>query len=461
MRKSALFGALLVAAGQSHAAEQCKLTQVASLPIRTLPDGTVAVPVKLSGSDQLMRLDLSSPHSAVTGTYADTAKLDGKLLPEKVHVGYLGNEISLQVRLPDVQIGPVRGKDIWVFRLPDKPLVENTPAGVLGTDLLSGFDIELNLRDAKLNLFSPDHCENAGAYWAKYSASLPIETDKVGHLFVRMTLDGEDVTADLATIQPQAEMGMNTATKLFGFDKTSPKIVELPAPPGGARVYRYPFKSLSAGGLKIAHPVIDLVPGDSGGRCDGTPRVFHGMMGMCWGASQLHLGLAELRHLRLYLATKENLLHLTAADPTTWNDAPEPPPPPIYPILLRCGDAEGHFISDGPEGFISAKIRFGVNMPPAPDRVTVAPGKDTTCTLQAKDGAVISSASFQISRDGSSDADNAALLKHVDITEQLPSSTSGTERRFTFTVKAKDLTPGILTLGFPVTFNQPKSDEDE
>ncbi len=37
--------------------------------------------------------------------------------------------------------------------------------GVIGTDLLGKFDVDLDIAHKKLNLFSPDHCKGQVVYW--------------------------------------------------------------------------------------------------------------------------------------------------------------------------------------------------------------------------------------------------------------------------------------------------------
>ena len=86
-------------------------------------------------------------------------------------------------------------------------------------------------------------------------------------------------------------------------------------------VYRYPFKTLIAGGLAIGNPEIRIDDnGDRESICDGSFQTnYYGHYNnariyRCFGSADLHLGIRELRSLRLIIAFSEHNLYLTAAD---------------------------------------------------------------------------------------------------------------------------------------------------
>jgi hypothetical protein len=97
---------------------------------------------------------------------------------------------------------------------------------------------------------------------------------------------------------------------------------------GAAVLYRYPFKQLTIEGVIIEHPVIDLDPKASDCRPRSDPSPYVMPLGKrtasCYGASDLELGLKELRQLHLYFAFKEKMLYATAASTDSAKDSPSP-----------------------------------------------------------------------------------------------------------------------------------------
>ena len=93
---------------------------------------------------------------------------------------------------------------------------------------------------------------------------------------------------DLAFAQGYAE--------IFEFDGKSPLLQPDTDPDLGGRIYRYPFKSLTFGGVAIDNPDIVLVP-DAQSRFPGGHRFV--------------LGMNILRRLHLYIAYREKKLYVT------------------------------------------------------------------------------------------------------------------------------------------------------
>jgi hypothetical protein len=128
-----------------------------------------------------------------------------------------------------------------------------------------------------------------------------------------MTLDGKPVRAGLSTIRPHGYMGMRDAGDLFGIDAASPGMTVSPVPAEDSKEvnYRYPFKTLSLGGVTVNNPTIDIRPQTRNQVCKAVP---HFGTAECYGGSQVNLGLSELTALRLYFAFDEKVLYATAAD---------------------------------------------------------------------------------------------------------------------------------------------------
>jgi hypothetical protein len=302
-----------------NAAEQpkaCNLRQYASLPLVTMSDNKIAVPVTIAGVERKFLL-MMSPHTGIMKSISDELGLSGSRLPGDMTIDYFGRSTRLQTRLPEIQMGVARGENLAVVMMsPDQVLPEMS--GVLGIDILSKFDVELDFNKNRLNLFSQDHCAGKVVYWSEAYAVVALEDDAVGYPTVKMQLDGKEVTVGLLPQDYPAGMTFALAHKLFGLEEQSSGVTGVPRR-GGAVSYRYPFKLLEIGGLAIKNPEIGLTGGSRDPVCDarGTYTAEFGqgtLAKFCFGSSDITLGLKELRKLHLYFAFGEKKLYLTAAD---------------------------------------------------------------------------------------------------------------------------------------------------
>lgn len=296
-------------------AEDCTLKQVAALTFTTLPNGKPAVPVKIAGHDEQMALATDNAHSAVINDVRTSLHLDYRSLPPFVSINYGHHPVTKAVTLSDFQIGAVRvpSYEVLLIQEPTAP----DAAGTLGLDVLSNFDMELDLKAGKLNLFSQDHCPGQVVYWGAPYAVLPFKVDKVGAFYFDMTLDGKPISVSFATEDAEGDMGMSDAHDVFGIAPNDPALTAAGQDErrGGA-LYSYPFKTLSLSGIAVANPHILLYPQAPSDQCErGALKFEHGQMTRCYGASQVTLGRSVLRKLHLYFAFKEKKLYVTAADP--------------------------------------------------------------------------------------------------------------------------------------------------
>lgn len=317
MKRHVAAGFALVAFALSNAlaarADDCSLKQVASLDVNTSSDGFVTVPVKVGGTDARFMLEMGVAHSGIFGSVADAMKMESRPFPDTVKaVFYVGGPVAAFVRIPDLEIGSMRLIGPSVFKMSENNLPSGF-TGVLAIDILSHFDVEWDPAKSKLNLFSSDHCPGHTVYWSTGpAASVPFAQDRLGQVFLHMELDGKDVSVTLSTLHQTAEMGTLALKRLFGVGKESPDLKAVTS--GNHTSYRYPFKTLSLGGVTINNPNVEVFDNDGSIECDGKPHRNGIKEEECFGGSDVLLGLSELRRLHLYFAFGEKKLYATAAD---------------------------------------------------------------------------------------------------------------------------------------------------
>jgi len=300
----------LALATQVHAAEDCRLKQLAKLTLKQDAAGDYTIPLTIGGQERRFVLGLNVPFSAISGSFADAQGFKSHKLPDLLVLELGGEKIERQAEVPEFAIGPVRAKDYHMLRVQSAVVSDPEVTGVAGLDLLENFDVELDLKNSALNLFSQDHCKGQVVYWADSSAVVPFTTDASGHIAFKMQLDGKEVSVDFDVTRGQALMPMTAAKRVFDLSETSPGMQALPQ--GATTYYRYPFKTLSLSGLAIANPAIVLYP-SSAPECRPNLHFIDGREARCFGMADMRLRAGELDKLRLYFAFKEKTLYATAA----------------------------------------------------------------------------------------------------------------------------------------------------
>ncbi|MBS0273469.1 MAG: retropepsin-like domain-containing protein, partial [Proteobacteria bacterium] len=248
--------AALSMAGPAQAAV-CELQNVASLAATRGPDGLFTVPVSLGSERVNMLLDTGAERGVID--ISVTQKMG--LTPFKIYSPppifnvsgapflsmvqfsqpdfYLadGTKLDHFVKVPVVNIGASRSPSVTFLLARFDDGQTHGMKGILGSNLLRNFDVEVDPAAAKVNLFSPDHCQNKVVYWAPEYADLPLSIASNGQIEVTMSLDGRDVDAILDTGASHTTLNIAMARRAFGIDLEAPA-VERVSGEGGNTIYR-------------------------------------------------------------------------------------------------------------------------------------------------------------------------------------------------------------------------------
>jgi predicted aspartyl protease len=279
----------------------CQLKQAASLEMNTETDGTIAIPVSVEDRPARLMVDTGSVYSSLT--LAVVSQLGLKPLLARRTYEILGHVPMLTIVQPSsFRMGNLSTDSIGFYVLPSRAINLDLD-GLLGPDIMSNYDVELDFAHARFNLFSQDHCPGQVVYWTQQPyAQVAMHVDDSWHISVPVTLDGKQIDAVVDTGSYRSSMDMALAKSLFGIDETNPALKSLgkQSVNGTAKVemYRYPFQTLTLQDVEVRHPGIDLMPDGEFGK----------------NAPQLILGMETLRQLHLYIAYKEQILYLTPAE---------------------------------------------------------------------------------------------------------------------------------------------------
>jgi hypothetical protein len=171
---AAFIGAMLFATAAG--AQDCSLDQIAALPITTLADGAIAVPLQLDNRHVLLEVALQAPHTAINADFA--------------------RETGAGKTLWEMNMGTYRFGEVPVAQI-----AASAPgtAGVLGLDTLHEYDVELDFKNAQMKLFAKDHCPGNVVYWTNSYTVVPFSIDANGHIVAQMALDGKPVSVAVST----------------------------------------------------------------------------------------------------------------------------------------------------------------------------------------------------------------------------------------------------------------------
>ena len=319
--------------------EKCELREVASLPLSIGESKTSmpTVPVTVGNSPASFIVGLSQPTTAITKEFADTNRIETQTLLSQrkfPFIVYVQRSVNATGIIPSLTIGRITIQNIQAFVLGQSWDVD----GVIGLDLLSHMDVELNLKSDKVNLFSQDHCIGQTVYWGRPIVTLPFAFDEQGAPVFQMQLDGKMVTAKLDITKDEATMGRDRAEALFSVTSQTPGLkprsdVEVvtvtrgraaASVPGDAlKNYDYVFKDLSVSGIEIHNLSVLLGAQPFPETCQGSSRAHILALNadQCNSGVDLVLGRNELRNMRLFFAFKEKTLYITGADPDPQSSA--------------------------------------------------------------------------------------------------------------------------------------------
>jgi predicted aspartyl protease len=290
---------LVCGSSPAWAARTCALEMVASLDLdpAELP-GRAMISAVLNDTPEKMIIDTGAVQTVVTEGIAAQFKLHRSSISQRYRMeDYYGQRIEQVAIIPSLTTGNLRATDVHAFIFPRE--LTSHAAGVIGPDMLSHYEVELDFASGKLNLFSQDHCPGQLVYWTHDPvAAVPIRIDDFGHIDLDVTLDGKAIPAHLDTGAPLSSMKLRNADSDFGLKPDSPGMQKKDLPVG--TIYFYQFKSLGVGGVSISNPTI-YMSGGTEKLGEQTKRDFL-------------LGLHELEKLHVIISYREKMLYASAPD---------------------------------------------------------------------------------------------------------------------------------------------------
>jgi hypothetical protein len=299
---------LFSAPGRADDQAKCRLMRVAALDMGTSAEGKATIPASIDGHPLTLAVDTAGILTTFAERTVTALGIPYDIEPASHLYIYGGIPIKHYAQISNLRLGNLPVGTLTFPLMPDNLM----PTGVDGTvspDLLANFDLDFDFADAKLNLFSRDHCTGKVIYWTHDPAAvsrIPIQLDEDPmapsedyHIIIHVTLDGQEMKAIVDTGASDTVLSYDKAQDAFSLNKDSAGMRRVPAPNGLSDAYTYPFKQLSFAGVTVGNPKIVMVPNSEAQMNPNAP--------------DLVVGMNVLQHLHVYIAYGEKTLYVSSA----------------------------------------------------------------------------------------------------------------------------------------------------
>jgi hypothetical protein len=201
--------------------------------------------------------------------------------------------------------------------------------GIISTEFLKRFDVDLNFRAQRLNLFAPGHCKGEVLYWrAPGVAKLPFRY-RNGRITVRVSVDGREMNAAIDTGSARSEMQFDDTDSLFYRNSLSNGVVR-----ETDGHYAYNYGSLSFGGVSIYNPHLVLTHSVLARNLGVGPQTGTMLRNFNPDFAQpdLTIGTDLLKLLHVYIAFSERVVYITQGSELPEGDAKALPMVTVTPF---------------------------------------------------------------------------------------------------------------------------------
>jgi predicted aspartyl protease len=288
--------------------QPCQLTELSAVDMHLDASGRPVIDTGMEGKTVPVLVDTGGVYSMVTRSLMTQLSLKPQHIPQgMIFMGATGEDIKTMTYVHDFRIGKMRADSFPFLVLPsgwDDPQI----GGMIGPDILSSYDVEFDFGAMKMHLISPAHCPGQGVYWTKQPyMALPIRIDQSKQIHFTASVDGKEMDAIFDSGASNTFMRLDIARAILGWSSNPPELVCN----AERSVCRYPFKSLSFGGVAVNNPEIYITPDKMA--LLREPNELHENQGRM-NDPALILGTTVMRKLHLYIAYKEHMLYATGAD---------------------------------------------------------------------------------------------------------------------------------------------------
>ena len=322
-----LFAAFMTLMLASGAQAACKQKLYASVRVEFNDNGGIMVPVRVDGQGVWMVLDLAG---GIPSVFQKTAEQLGLKVVRAGDIDATagGRKIEHKVVIGSLAIGGANFTKWDLFVLPgteaEVPQFKGSPVlGGLTSRFMTVVDVELNLAERQINLFSQTRCGTSAVYWGGEVASADLYHDGSGLMLFPMEVDGRRVETAFRTQAATSQISEAVTSRFFGFDRESDGITREQLP-GGREIASFRAMGLTSRGLDMKNVPVRLLDDRDWNCAPSTSDRNSRAIGFskCMSRAPLSVGTDLLRKLRVYIAPREGKIYFTRAGETAPAAAP-------------------------------------------------------------------------------------------------------------------------------------------
>ena len=240
--------------GSAMAADCAPPTLLNSLSMEQMPGSdTMTVPVTIEGQSARLMIGIADG-SQLWNTQARKLGLAVQEGPRMMDGG--GRFSEDVARVGSLGLGSMETGN-YITQIGADPGFTGAD-GVLGTDMMMRYDIDLDFAHRKLNTFTPEQCQGAGVYWAPNKVTAVKMEAYADVVFMPVDLDGHRIVAALDTTADKTFLNPRIAQKLFGLTPETLTQVSLRDSGAVMQAGIRRFSSLTFGGLAFDNPEIAI-----------------------------------------------------------------------------------------------------------------------------------------------------------------------------------------------------------
>jgi tetratricopeptide (TPR) repeat protein/predicted aspartyl protease len=246
---------------------KCELQERIALPVTMVGMEAIA-PAKINGVDASLAIDTGAFFSTLSPAAAARLGLRLEALPPWLSVGGLTG--AAQFHLTHVRSFALAGADAGASDFLVGEHGSGPSDGVIGQNVLGGYDEEFDLANGAVRLFQPKGCSDAAlAYWAPSSfGMLPIEpvTPPQNAIRGQATLNGVEIRVAFDSGATRSVLTLRAAQRA-GVRVDGPGVtasgVMVAAGRRLARVWTAPFDSFEIGGEQVKNTRVQVADVES------------------------------------------------------------------------------------------------------------------------------------------------------------------------------------------------------
>jgi hypothetical protein len=270
-RFGALLGLLVLAGCQTavnamYGVGDCKLEKLGDTPVET-HSKLVLVPVGIDGHTVRLVIDTGTERTLLTADAASRLHLDTDMEHGTRSWGVGGPTAFFDARVDNFELAGLRLPlhSVGVGDLDVAPL-QGGADGVLGTDVLRWFTVDLDAPDGRMTLYRGEPCWVRTPPWPEPASQLAgVRVNRQGYahrLLLPIELDGVNATAVLDTGSQSSAVTLALADRTGVSEKalrSDPKIVVGGAGPDTTTAALHRFHSLRVGAWVATDPVLPVL----------------------------------------------------------------------------------------------------------------------------------------------------------------------------------------------------------